>query len=147
MNTVLVRQINLNLSSGSQAIEVEESLLRTKEELHVVMTSTTITVPVVVESPAPVSGSVSSSSSSSDSESEHEHSDHEHSEENSTYSAELHMQEINDHRYEEDRITEAEKNERLQRQLLVSSRSQDTVHPSPSLHAHAVSFPKCVLMV
>lgn len=106
----------------SKAIEVEESLLRTKEELHIVMTSTTVTVPAVAVSPAPASVSASvSSSSSSDSESDHEHSDHEHSEENSTYSAELHMQEINDHRHEEDRITEAEKNERLQRQLLLLS--------------------------
>lgn len=68
---------------------------------------------------APAAAS-SSSSSSSDSES-----DHEHSEENSTYSAELQTQGINDHRQEEERLTEAEKNERLQKQLMVSSGSQN----------------------
>lgn len=58
----------------------------------------------------------SSSSSSSDSES-----DHEHSEENSTYSAELQTQGIHNHHQEEERLTEADKNERLQKQLKVSS--------------------------
>lgn len=87
---------------------MEESLIRTKEELHSVMT-TPNSIPA-----APAS----SSSSSSDSES-----DHEHSEENSTYSAELQSQDINNHRDEEERLTEAEKNERLQKQLLVSQTS------------------------
>lgn len=82
-------------------MEVEESLIKTKEELQSVMT------PI---NSAPAAGS----SSSSDSES-----DHEHSEENSTYSAELQTQGI-DHRKEEERLTEAEKNERLKRQLMVS---------------------------
>lgn len=67
-----------------------------------------------------VPAAASSSSSSSDSES-----DHEHSEDNSTYSAELQTQGINDHRLEEERLTEAEKNERLQKQLMVSSGSQN----------------------
>uniref|UniRef100_A0A4W6DJ37 Ezrin a n=1 Tax=Lates calcarifer TaxID=8187 RepID=A0A4W6DJ37_LATCA len=89
----------------SKAKEVEESLIKTKEELHSVMSSTN-------SAPA---AAPASSSSSSDSES-----DHEHSEENSTYSAELQTQGINDHRHEEERLTEAEKNERLQRQLKVS---------------------------
>uniref|UniRef100_A0A4W6DKI0 Ezrin a n=1 Tax=Lates calcarifer TaxID=8187 RepID=A0A4W6DKI0_LATCA len=88
----------------SKAKEVEESLIKTKEELHSVMSSTN-------SAPA---AAPASSSSSSDSES-----DHEHSEENSTYSAELQTQGINDHRHEEERLTEAEKNERLQRQLKV----------------------------
>lgn len=70
---------------------------------------------------APAASSSSSSSSSSDSES-----DHEHSEDNSTYSAELQTQGINDHHQEEERLTEAEKNERLQKKLMVSSGSQDT---------------------
>ncbi|XP_033498815.1 ezrin a [Epinephelus lanceolatus] len=89
----------------SKAIEVEESLIKTKEELHSVMSSNS----------APVQAPASSSSSSSSSDSE---SDHEHSEENSTYSAELQSQDINDHRQEEERLTEAEKNERLQKQLM-----------------------------
>lgn len=61
------------------------------------------------------SARAAASSSSSDSES-----DHEHSEENSTYSAELQTQGIDDHRKEEERLTEAEKNERLKKQLMVS---------------------------
>lgn len=96
---------------------MEENLLKTKEELQIVMTSTTS---APAPPPAPAS---SSSSSSSDSES-----DHEHSEENSTYSAELQTQGINDHRQEEERLTEAEKNERLQKKLMVSSGSQETVN-------------------
>ncbi|XP_051251574.1 ezrin a [Dicentrarchus labrax] len=93
----------------SKAVEVEESLIKTKEELYSVKSST-ISAPIS----APVAAPASSSSSSSSSDSE---SDHEHSEENSTYSAELQTQDINDHRQEEDRLTEAEKNERLQKQL------------------------------
>ncbi|XP_029316385.1 ezrin a [Cottoperca gobio] len=90
----------------NKAIEVEENLIKTKEELHSVMSATP-------SAPAKAhASSSSSSSSSSDSES-----DHEHSEENSTYSAELQTQDINDHRQEEERLTEAEKNQRLQKQL------------------------------
>uniref|UniRef100_A0A3Q3IBD5 FERM domain-containing protein n=1 Tax=Monopterus albus TaxID=43700 RepID=A0A3Q3IBD5_MONAL len=85
-----------------KAKEVEENLEKTKEELHNVM-STTNSAPAAVSS---------SSSSSSDKES-----DHDHSEENSTYSAELQTQGITDHCQEEERLTEAEKNERLQKQL------------------------------
>ncbi|XP_041827757.1 ezrin-like [Melanotaenia boesemani] len=81
----------------SKAVEVEENLMKTKEELHNVRGSA---------SPPRASSSSSSSSSSE--------SDHEHSEENS---AELHSQGIDDHRREEERLTEAEKNLRLQKQL------------------------------
>uniref|UniRef100_A0A8C5N652 Ezrin-like n=1 Tax=Gouania willdenowi TaxID=441366 RepID=A0A8C5N652_GOUWI len=88
----------------NKAAEVQESLIKTREELHTVTSSNS--------TPAAAPGGSSSSSSSSDSES-----DHEHSEENSTYSAELQSQGINNHRSEEDRLTEAEKNERLLRQL------------------------------
>ncbi|XP_037550982.1 ezrin a [Nematolebias whitei] len=83
-----------------KAMEVEENLMKTKEELQSVMTP-------INSAPA------AASSSSSDSES-----DHEHSEENSTYSAELQTQGIDDHRKEEERLTEAEKNERLKKQLM-----------------------------
>ncbi|KAM6960739.1 ezrin a [Aplochiton taeniatus] len=94
----------------SRAIEVQEDLLKTKEELHSVMAAP----------PAPAPASSPPSSSSSGSESDHEES-HENSEENSTYSAELTSQGIDDHRQEEERVTEAEKNERLQKQLLALS--------------------------
>ncbi|XP_060919669.1 ezrin a [Labrus mixtus] len=99
----------------SKANEVEENLMKTKEELLIVKSSS-IAPPAAVPAPAPAPASSSSSSSSSD-----EESDHEHSEENSTYSAELPTQDFNDHRMEEERVTEAEKNERLQRQLLALS--------------------------
>ncbi|XP_070834761.1 ezrin a [Chaetodon trifascialis] len=117
----------------SKAREVEESLIRTKEELHVVMTSSN-SAPTA----APASSS-SSSSSSSDSES-----DHEHSEENSTYSAELQTQDFNDHHQEEERLTEAEKNKRLQRQLmalsseLAQSRDDNKKSYNDLLHAENV---------
>ncbi|KAM9842547.1 ezrin a [Aulostomus maculatus] len=113
-----------------KAQEVEESLLKTKEELHNVMANNS------VPAAAPAS---SSSSSSSDSES-----DHEHSEENSTYSAELQTQDINDHRQEEERLTEAEKNERLQKQLkalsseLEDARDQNKKTQDDLLHAENV---------
>ncbi|XP_076605414.1 ezrin a [Chaetodon auriga] len=97
----------------SKAREVEENLIRTKEELHVVMTASN-SVPAA----APASASASASASSSSSSSSDSESDHEHSEENSTYSAELQTQDINDHHEEEERLTEAKKNERLQRQLM-----------------------------
>ncbi|XP_068573718.1 ezrin a [Cebidichthys violaceus] len=96
----------------SKVMDMEENLIKTKEELHNVRSST-LSFPVQAPVEAPAS---SSSSSSSDSES-----DHEHSEENSTYSAELQTQEINDHHQEEERLTEAEKNQRLQKQLLALS--------------------------
>uniref|UniRef100_A0A669E230 Ezrin a n=1 Tax=Oreochromis niloticus TaxID=8128 RepID=A0A669E230_ORENI len=113
-----------------KAVEVEESLLKTKEELHTVMSSA---------NSAPVAEHASSSSSSSDSES-----DHEHSEENSTYSAELQTQGINYDRQEEERLTEAEKNERLQKQLqalsseLEESRDDNKKTQNDKLHAENV---------
>lgn len=39
----------------------------------------------------------------------------------SMHSADLHVEGINDHRNEEDRLTEAEKNERVQKQLKVKT--------------------------
>ncbi|XP_055016782.1 ezrin a [Boleophthalmus pectinirostris] len=108
----------------SKAKEVEESLVRTKEELQTVRRS---------------NSRGGSSSSSSDSES-----DHEHSEENSTYSAELHQNEINDHHEEEERLTEAEKNERLQKQLqalsseLATARDDNKKTANDMLHAENV---------
>lgn len=51
-------------------------------------------------------------------------------ENNSTHSADLHIEGINDHRNEEDRLTEAEKNERVQKQLKVR---QQATHPTHSV--------------
>ncbi|KAK1893449.1 Ezrin [Dissostichus eleginoides] len=70
-------------------------------------------------------------------------SDHEenNSEENSTYSAELQTQEIPNHREEEERLTEAEKNQRLQKQLqalsseLAESRDDNKKSKNDLLHA------------
>ncbi|XP_057715573.1 ezrin a isoform X2 [Corythoichthys intestinalis] len=111
-----------------KAREVEESLVKTQEELRTVMSSAPLVPPMAT-----------ASSSSSDSES-----DHEHSEENSTYSAELQSQGINDHRLEEDRLTEAEKDERLRAKLkalsseLEESRDQTKKSASDLLHAENV---------
>ncbi|CAL8302596.1 unnamed protein product [Boreogadus saida] len=102
----------------NKAREVEEDLCRTKEELHSVMTSPTVLAPVALDYPPPAPASHHSSSSSSSSSSSGSESDHgEHNEENGSYSAELQPQENADHRREEERLTEADKNERLQRQL------------------------------
>uniref|UniRef100_A0A087XN86 Ezrin a n=1 Tax=Poecilia formosa TaxID=48698 RepID=A0A087XN86_POEFO len=96
-----------------KAEEVEQSLLRTKEELQSVRTP-------------------------------YNESDHEHSEENSTYSAELHSQDIGEDHLEEDRLTEAEKNERLRKQLMdLSSDLEQSRHDSKNtqndlLHAENV---------
>ncbi|KAK5615748.1 hypothetical protein CRENBAI_022786 [Crenichthys baileyi] len=87
-----------------KAEEVEQSLLKTKEELQSVRSTS---------NSAPAATSSSSSSSSSDNES-----DHEHSEENSTHSAELQTQGITDHHMEEERLTETEKNKRMKQQLM-----------------------------
>ncbi|XP_007569550.1 ezrin-like [Poecilia latipinna] len=117
-----------------KAEEVEQSLLRTKEELQSVRTPS---------NSAPPGGSLHSSSSSSSSSSDNE-SDHEHSEENSTYSAELHSQDIGEDHLEEDRLTEAEKNERLRKQLMdLSSDLEQSRHDSKNtqndlLHAENV---------
>ncbi|TDG99158.1 hypothetical protein EPR50_G00208560 [Perca flavescens] len=117
----------------SKAIEVEENLIKTKEELHTVMSSSNSTPLKIAAS------SSSSSSSSSDNES-----DHEHSEENSTYSAELQTQGLADHRQEEERLTEAEKNERLQKQLkdlsseLAEARDDTKKTQNDLLHAENV---------
>ncbi|KAK5857914.1 hypothetical protein PBY51_011123 [Eleginops maclovinus] len=116
----------------SKARDMEEDLEKTKEELHNVRSSGS------PEAPAEAHASSSSSSSSSDSESDHEENN---SEENSTYSAELQTQEINDHREEEERLTEAEKNERLKKQLqalssdLAEARDDNKKSQNDMLHA------------
>ncbi|XP_056281992.1 ezrin a [Pseudoliparis swirei] len=127
-----------------KAREVEENLMKTKEELHNVKSSNYASVQALVQVPvqAPVEAprsSSSSSSSSSDNES-----DHEHSEEQSTYSAELPAQEVNGHHEEAERLTEAEKNQRLQKQLkalsaeLAESRDDNKKTQNDVLHAQNV---------
>ncbi|MBN3279549.1 EZRI protein, partial [Polyodon spathula] len=86
-----------------RAREAQEDLVRTKEELHMVMTAPP------PPPPPPVYQFVE----------DNEQEDVE--ETNSTYSAELQYEDIDDHRKEEDRITEAEKNERVQKQLMALS--------------------------
>uniref|UniRef100_A0A8C9U899 Ezrin n=2 Tax=Scleropages formosus TaxID=113540 RepID=A0A8C9U899_SCLFO len=76
--------------SENEAMEAQDDLAKTKEELQMVM----------IAPPAPVA--------------EHVDDSEEHS---STYSAELQNESISDDRNEEERITEAEKNERVQMQL------------------------------
>uniref|UniRef100_A0A669F5F0 Ezrin b n=1 Tax=Oreochromis niloticus TaxID=8128 RepID=A0A669F5F0_ORENI len=79
-----------------RAREAQDDLIKTKEELHNVMT-TPLPPP-----PPPM----------------YDHLMDDNSDDNaSMHSADLHMDGINDHRKEEDRLTEAEKNERVQKQL------------------------------
>uniref|UniRef100_A0A674MPY9 Ezrin b n=1 Tax=Takifugu rubripes TaxID=31033 RepID=A0A674MPY9_TAKRU len=81
----------------NRAKEAQEDLQKTRDELHMVM---------VAPPPPPPPPMYDHMDDNSDSE-----------ENNSTHSADLHIDGINDHRREEDRLTEAEKNERVQKQL------------------------------
>lgn len=83
----------------NQAKEAQEDLQKTRDELQMVM---------VAPPPPPPPPMYDHMDDNSDSE-----------ENNSTHSADLHIDGINDHRREEDRLTEAEKNERVQKQLKV----------------------------
>ncbi|XP_076833735.1 ezrin a [Brachyhypopomus gauderio] len=87
----------------NRAKEVQEDLLKTREELQLVMSS-----PVAPPAAVMVADEV-----------EAEQEDHE--ENTRTYSAELLVGGIQDSRIEEQRVTEAEKNERVQRQLMALS--------------------------
>uniref|UniRef100_A0AAZ3SNU1 FERM domain-containing protein n=1 Tax=Oncorhynchus tshawytscha TaxID=74940 RepID=A0AAZ3SNU1_ONCTS len=80
-----------------RAQEAQDDLLKTKEELHMVMTAPP------PPPPPPMFN------------------DHDSEENNSTYSADLQNEGFNDHRLEEERLTEAEKNERVQKQLMALS--------------------------
>ncbi|XP_078131353.1 ezrin b [Sander vitreus] len=85
-----------------RAQEAQENLIKTKEELHMVMTAPP------PPPPPPMYEPMDENSDSEENASE---------ENNSTHSADLQSEGINDHRHEEDRLTEAEKNERVQKQL------------------------------
>lgn len=91
----------LKLPTVSQAEEAQKDLEKTKEELHGVMMAPPPPPPPPVY----------------DLMDDNEQEDGEES--NSSYSAEFQNEGINDHRKEEDRLTEAEKNERVQKQLQV----------------------------
>uniref|UniRef100_A0A673BI81 Ezrin-like n=1 Tax=Sphaeramia orbicularis TaxID=375764 RepID=A0A673BI81_9TELE len=81
-----------------KAREAQDNLVKTQNELQMVMTA---------PPPPPPPPMYEQLDENSDSE-----------ENSSTHSADLHLTEgINDHRQEEDRLTEAEKNERVQKQL------------------------------
>ncbi|XP_031178368.1 LOW QUALITY PROTEIN: ezrin b [Sander lucioperca] len=84
-----------------RAQEAQEDLIKTKEELRV------MTAPPPPP-PPPMYEPMDENSDSEENASE---------ENNSTHSADLQSEGINDHRHEEDRLTEAEKNERVQKQL------------------------------
>lgn len=95
----------LFLLCSHQAREAQDDLMKTKEELHMVMTAPA--PPLPLPPPPPMYDHLDDNSDS---------------EENaSTHSADLQTEGINDHRNEEDRLTEAEKNERVQKQLKVRS--------------------------
>uniref|UniRef100_A0A7N8YCJ8 Ezrin b n=1 Tax=Mastacembelus armatus TaxID=205130 RepID=A0A7N8YCJ8_9TELE len=80
-----------------KAREAEDDLNKTKEELHMVMMAPP------PPPPPPVYDHMDDNSDNDENISMH--------------SADLHVEGINDHRNEEDRLTEAEKNERVQKQL------------------------------
>uniref|UniRef100_A0A146WBW4 Ezrin b n=1 Tax=Fundulus heteroclitus TaxID=8078 RepID=A0A146WBW4_FUNHE len=81
----------------NRALEVQDDLKRTQEELHMVLT-----VPPPPP-PPPVYNHMDDNSDSEDN--------------NSMSSRDLMMDDFHDHRMEEDRLTEVEKNERVQKQL------------------------------
>ncbi|CAG09205.1 unnamed protein product, partial [Tetraodon nigroviridis] len=87
---------NVNMWQN-KAKEAEENLQKTQDELNMVM---------MAPPPPPPPPMYDHLYDNSDNE-----------ESNSTHSADLHIGDINDHRNEEDRLTEAEKNERVQKQL------------------------------
>ncbi|KAL3052339.1 hypothetical protein OYC64_004980 [Pagothenia borchgrevinki] len=85
-----------------RAQEAQDDLIKTREELHMVMTAPP------PPPPPPMFDNMDYNSDSEENVSE---------ENASTNSADLQSDGISDHRYEEDRLTEAEKNERVQKQL------------------------------
>lgn len=89
--------------------------MKTKEELHLVMTTPPPPPPPMYE---PVNYHVQEGLQDEGAEP-------------MGYSAELSSEGILDDRNEEKRITEAEKNERVQRQLLVSGQGHETVCGTP----------------
>ncbi|XP_026141238.1 radixin-like isoform X1 [Carassius auratus] len=93
----------------NRAKEVQGDLEKTREELQHVMSSPVVAAPMA----APMARAVMEEPL------ENDHDDQE--ENNSTYSAELQVEGIEDHRNEEERLTEAEKNERVQKQLMALS--------------------------
>uniref|UniRef100_A0A3B3TK15 Ezrin b n=1 Tax=Poecilia latipinna TaxID=48699 RepID=A0A3B3TK15_9TELE len=80
-----------------QAVEAQDDLTKTKEELHMVLTA-----PL----PPPPPPAYNHRDDNSDSE-----------DNNSTHSTDLAIDDFHDHRKEEERLTEVEKNERVQKQL------------------------------
>ncbi|XP_049319584.1 ezrin a [Astyanax mexicanus] len=94
----------------NRAREVQDDLLKTREELQLVMTAP----PPPAAAPAMI---VVEDVHVEEAEVEQE----DHDENSRTYSAELLVETIQDNRNEEERLTEAEKNERVQRQLLALS--------------------------
>ncbi|XP_039509380.1 ezrin a isoform X1 [Pimephales promelas] len=94
----------------NRAKEVQGDLEKTREELQHVMSSPVVAAPMA----APMAARAMMEEPL-----ENDHDDHE--ENNSTYSAELPVEGIEDHRNEEERITEANKNERVQKQLMALS--------------------------
>lgn len=94
----------------NRAKEVQDDLIRTREELHNVMVS-----PVAAPMAAPMAAPLLAAMEEPSERLENNHEDHE--ENSSIHSAELLVDGIDDHRNEEERITEAEKNQRVHKQL------------------------------
>ncbi|GAA6096566.1 ezrin a [Tachysurus ichikawai] len=92
----------------NRAKEAQDDLVKTREELHLMMAAP---VPPPPPPPLVIADEVHVE--------EAEHDDHD--ENMRSYSAEFQVEGIHNNRNEEDRLTEAEKNERVQRQLMALS--------------------------
>ncbi|TRY81347.1 hypothetical protein DNTS_009684 [Danionella cerebrum] len=101
----------------SRAKEVQDDLEKTREELQNVMASPVVAAPVM-EAPLMAAPMMARAMPGEPLENDHEN---DHEENNSSYSAELPVDGIEDHRNEEERLTEAQKNERVQKQLMALS--------------------------
>ncbi|KAL2099310.1 hypothetical protein ACEWY4_005790 [Coilia grayii] len=132
----LARQAEDQMKSQEAPWEAQEDLVKTREELQMVMTT-----PVVV----PAAAAMNHENHEHEHHEEHEENEeHDHEESNSTHSAELHVEGIEDHRNEEERLTEAEKNKRVQSQLmalsseLASARDETKATQNDLLHSENV---------
>lgn len=126
-----------------RAREAQDDLVKTREELQMVMATPVAPPPMaVVEEPVALE---EEGAMANHHDSEAEHDDHEvDHESNSSHSADLQVEDIEDHRNEEERLTEAEKNERVQRQLmalsseLAAARDDSKVTDNDVLHSENV---------
>lgn len=102
----IMLKMNLTLNVSFQAYSAQEDLEKTKEELKSVMSAPSPPPPPLPPPPA------------APTENEHEHDEQD--ENSAEASAELANDGVMNHRSEEERLTETQKNERVKKQLQVS---------------------------